>query len=186
MFGFNHHRRGHRFGQGFGEGFGVRFEVGGRSRRAQRFFEHGDLRLVVLKLIAEKPRHGYELIKDIEERLGGSYAPSPGVIYPTLTLLEEMGLVSVTDAGGGKKLHTITPEGVAHLADNAANVDALFSRMDEAGSTASRGTWPPVVRAMGNVVTALRMRLMQPGVSPETVAAVAAILDEAAVKIEQS
>ena len=186
MFGYHHHRRGHRFSRGFGEGFGVNFEFGGRARRAQRFFEHGDLRLVVLKLIAEKPRHGYELIKDIEDRLGGSYAPSPGVIYPTLTLLEEMGLVSVTDAGGGKKLHTITPEGMAHLADNAATVDALFRRMDEAGSSASSGNWPPVLRAMGNVATALRMRLTQPGVSAERVAAVAAILDEAAVKIERS
>ncbi len=185
MFG-HHHRRGHRFGQGFGEGFGVSFGVEGRGRRAQRFFEHGDLRLVVLKLIAEKPRHGYDLIKDIEDRLSGAYAPSPGVIYPTLTLLEEMGLVTVTDAGGGKKLHTITAEGEAHLTENAAAVDALFRRMDEAGSTASRGSWPPVVRAMSNVVTALRMRLSQAGVSRETAAAIAAILDEAAVRIERS
>lgn len=185
MFG-HHHRRSHRFGQGFGEGFGFSFGTEGRGRRAQRFFEHGDLRLVVLKLIGYKPSHGYELIKDIEERLGGAYAPSPGVIYPTLTLLEEMGLVTVTDAGGGKKLHSITPEGEAHLAENAATVEALFRRIDEAGSTASRGTWPPVVRAMGNVATALRMRLALQGVSRETVAAVAAILDEAAVKIERS
>src|SRR5712672_3287371 len=72
-----------------------------------RFFAQGDLRLVILHLIAEKPRHGYEIIKAIEEQVAGAYSPSPGVIYPTLTLLEELGYVTVSTGDGAKKLHEI-------------------------------------------------------------------------------
>jgi len=86
-----------------------RHDRGGRSGLG-RFFAHGDLRLVSLHLIAEKPRHGYEIIKAIEEHVGGAYSPSPGVIYPTLTLLEELGYVTVTAGDGVKKLHTITSD----------------------------------------------------------------------------
>ena len=100
-----------------GRGFGVPVfggrEWGGRFRG--RFFDTGDLRFVILRLIAEKPSYGYEIIKQIEERLGGAYAPSPGVVYPTLTLLEELGYVTVTVGDGTKKLHTITSEGQAAL-----------------------------------------------------------------------
>src|ERR1700743_3083513 len=74
----------------------------------ERLFDQGDLRFVILYLIAERPRHGYEIIKAIEEGTGGSYAPSPGVVYPTLTMLEEMGLASVESAEGNKKLYTVT------------------------------------------------------------------------------
>ena len=75
---------------------------GGRGGRGGRVFGHGGLRLVLLQLIADKPRHGYELIKAIEERLNGSYSPSPGVVYPTLTLLEELGYVTVSTADGAR------------------------------------------------------------------------------------
>ena len=101
---------------------GFRHMHGGRGGRG-RVFDQGDLRFVLLGLIAEKPRHGYEIIKEIEDRLGGAYSPSPGVIYPTLTLLEELGYASVTE-DGGKKLYAITPEGEAALAANKAAVDA--------------------------------------------------------------
>ena len=86
---------------------------GGRGARGGgRVFGHGGLRFVLLQLIAEKPAHGYELIKAIEDRLGGSYAPSPGVVYPTLTLLEEMGCLSVETADtGGRKRYSITAGG---------------------------------------------------------------------------
>src|SRR3569832_1692026 len=92
--------------------------LGWRQRRRERLFEHGDLRFVVLDLIAEKPRHGYEVIKAIEERVGGAYSPSPGVVYPTLTMLEELGCITQSPEAGGKKLYTITPEGETVLADN--------------------------------------------------------------------
>src|SRR5580704_5767171 len=95
----------------------------GRGGRLGRFFAHGDLRLVILHLIAEKPRYGYEIIKAIEEQVAGAYSPSPGVIYPTLTLLEELGYVTVNAGDGAKKLHEITAEGRAFLDANHRAVD---------------------------------------------------------------
>jgi len=79
-----------------------------------RLFDHGDLRFILLRMIADKPAHGYDLIKALEERMGGGYSPSPGVIYPTLTLLEEQGFADVSPEGG-KKLYQVTEEGLAFL-----------------------------------------------------------------------
>ena len=91
---------------------------GGRMHRhfglfgaRRRFFGQGDVRLIILKLIGEKPSHGYEIIKAIEDRLGGAYSPSPGIVYPALTLLEEQGLIRVETTDGPRKLYAITPEG---------------------------------------------------------------------------
>src|SRR5476649_1175043 len=114
----------------------------------RRFFAHGDLRLVILRLIAEKPRHGYEIIKEIEERVAGAYSPSPGVIYPTLTLLEELGYVAVTPGEGARKLHAITEAGRAFLTANGPAVDALFARMAEASLARGGGPAPQILRAM--------------------------------------
>src|SRR5215467_5506783 len=92
------------------------------SGRPGRFFDQGDLRYVLLQFISDKPRHGYELMKAIEEKFGGMYSPSPGVIYPTLTLLEELGYLRAETGGGTKKLYSITPEGAAYLEANRAAV----------------------------------------------------------------
>src|SRR5271168_3337781 len=103
------HRHHHHHREAFGArtfGFAGRGLHGHRPRRAERVFDQGDLRYVILKLISEAPRHGYEIIKAIEEKVGGAYSPSPGVIYPTLTLLEELGHVTVAEHDG-KKLHTL-------------------------------------------------------------------------------
>ena len=86
----------------------------------RRFFGQGDVRLIILKLISEKPSHGYEIIKAIEERLGGAYSPSPGIVYPALTLLEEQGLIRVETTDGPRKLYAITPEGETELERNRA------------------------------------------------------------------
>ncbi|MDP9424003.1 MAG: PadR family transcriptional regulator, partial [Pseudomonadota bacterium] len=94
---------------------------GRRGRERKRMFEGGELRLVLLKLIADQPRHGYELIKAIEEMTGGEYAPSPGIVYPTLTYLEEAGYVTA-QADGAKRLYSITGEGRAYLESNRAFV----------------------------------------------------------------
>jgi DNA-binding PadR family transcriptional regulator len=147
-----------------------------------RLFDYGDLRLVILALIAERPRHGYELIKAIEERLGGAYAPSPGVVYPTLSMLEDLGHVAVAPAEGGRKLHSITPSGQEHLAANAGALAALVARMDAAAGTAPP---PTIVRAMENVKTALRLRLTGRSVTPEEADALAAALDHAAAQISR-
>lgn len=177
-FGFHGHRgmRG-----GFDRG-GPDGEMGGRGRR---FFDHGDLRLVVLKLIADKPRHGYELIKALEEASGGAYSPSPGVIYPTLTLLEDLGFTAASEAGGGRKLFTITPEGEANLAENAQAVEAIFARMEQTAAR-SNAFHPSLLRARENVRTALKLKVSAGPLTEAQVAAIAKALDDAAQAIEQA
>jgi DNA-binding PadR family transcriptional regulator len=160
---------------------------GGGRGNLGRFFAHGDLRLVILHLIAEKPRHGYEIIKAIEQRVAGAYSPSPGVIYPTLTLLEELGYVTVSAAdGGAKKLHSITEQGHAFLEANQPTLTALLSRMDEAGRARTDDPPPQVVRAMENLKLALRLRLSRGPLSKEQTEAVAAALDAAATAVERT
>jgi DNA-binding PadR family transcriptional regulator len=156
------------------------------DRDLRRFFAHGDLRLVILKLIEEKPRHGYEIIKEIEERVGGAYTPSPGVIYPTLTLLEELGYVAVTPGEGARKLHEITPEGRSFLAANHQAVDALFARMRDAMRARAGGTAPQIVRAMENLRLALRLRLGRGPLTEDQVTSVSAALDTAATTVERT
>jgi DNA-binding PadR family transcriptional regulator len=150
MFGFGHRcdprfagkwagRRGWRgnFGPARG-GWGGRHGFGGGDMmRAGRMLAQGDLRLIALALIAEQPRHGYEIIKVLEERTAGWYSPSPGIVYPTLTYLEETGYVS-GKAEGAKKLYTITEEGRAHLEANRDFVDAVLERLSAIGERAAR------------------------------------------------
>jgi DNA-binding PadR family transcriptional regulator len=157
-----------------------------RGGRLGRFFDQGDLRFVMLKLIADKPRHGYELIKAIEEKLGGVYSPSPGVVYPTLTLLEELGYASVSESEGGKKLYAITEDGKAFLDANRATVDAIFSRMDQIGAAQAGGPAPQILRAMENLKMALRLRLTRGPLDEAQIRAIAAALDEAALEVEKN
>ena len=188
----HHHRRGdRRFARGEhrpdGPPFGRRHGGGGGRSGLGRFFAHGDLRLVILHLIAEKPRHGYEIIKAIEERVAVAYSPSPGVIYPTLTLLEELGWVTVGASGeSARKLHTITDQGRAFLDANRPTLDALLARMDEAAQARGDGPPPQILRAMENLKLALRLRLSRGPLSAEETDAVAAALDAAATTVERS
>jgi DNA-binding PadR family transcriptional regulator len=190
----SHHHRGKRFARGE-----HRHDDGHRSGRGRhgrssnptdlelrRFFAHGDLRLVILRLIAEKPRHGYEIIKEIEERVAGAYSPSPGVIYPTLTLLEELGYVAVSPGEGARKLHEITEAGRVFLAANGPAVEALFARMEEASAARGSGPAPQIIRAMENLKLALRLRLGRGPLSEGQITAVTAALDVAAVTVEQT
>jgi DNA-binding PadR family transcriptional regulator len=161
-----------------------RHRHGGRG--GGRVFDHGDLRWVVLALISERPRHGYELIKEIEDRVGGAYSPSPGVIYPTLTLLEETGLIAAQDSEGGRKLYRVTPEGEDQLKAHKADVDGLFERMAGVRSRSAGGVSPKVVRALENLRTAVRLKL-ESGPFDETQAQrLAEALDAAALAVEQA
>jgi DNA-binding PadR family transcriptional regulator len=181
----HHHTHSHRHERREMRGFGDRHfgRRHGRGGGRGRPFEHGELRYVLLQLLAETPRHGYELIKAIEEKLGGAYSPSPGVIYPTLTMLEELGYVTVAREDGGKKLYEVTPEGEAVLEANRGTVEALFQRMQS-----SRGSFaaPPVVRAMENLKVALRLKLSEPGIDEERLRKIAAAIDVAAIEVERS
>lgn len=155
------------------------------GRGGGRMFGHGGLRLVLLQLIADKPSHGYELIKAIEERLQGSYSPSPGVVYPTLTLLEDLGYVTVTATEGARKLHSITVAGQQYLADNRDAADAHLARMD--ARVQNHAARPPqVVRALENFKLAFHMRLSREPLTEAQAHAVAAILDAAARDLEQT
>jgi DNA-binding PadR family transcriptional regulator len=196
MFGHHHHHRrgahcapGERgFGRdrgarGFGP-FGPPGSGGPRFGRRGRFFDQGDLRWVLLQLIAEKPSHGYELIKAIEERLGGAYSPSPGVVYPTLTLLEDMGLIAAAQSEGARKAFAITEEGRAALETNRAAVEAIFQKMAYVAERAGGVPAPQIIRAMENLRTALRLKLEGGKLTDEQVARIAAALDAAAKSVE--
>jgi DNA-binding PadR family transcriptional regulator len=105
--------------------------------RARRMLAQGDLRLVALALIAEAPRHGYEIIKLLEEKTADWYSPSPGIVYPTLTYLEEAGYVTASTEGS-KKLYTITDEGRAYLESNRDLVDVVLDRLAALGERVNR------------------------------------------------
>ncbi|AMP01130.1 transcriptional regulator PadR-like family protein [Collimonas arenae] len=173
------HERSHRGG-------GL-FERGGRREggRGGRMFEQGSLRLVILNLLQEKPRHGYEVIKAIEELVGGDYSPSPGVIYPTLTLLEELGYAAIEAEAGGKKLYRITPEGEQFLASNNEALTAALKRL-EIAQRASGGSAPELKRAIQNFRMAVHMRLERGDLSQEQMYAIIDAIDMAAVKIERA
>jgi DNA-binding PadR family transcriptional regulator len=157
----------------------------GRGGRIGRFLEHGDLRFIVLALIAEQPRHGYELIKELEDRTGGAYRPSPGVIYPTLALLEDEGFIQPSAGDTARKLFEATDAGRAALKESQAGVDAVFARMAEAAEGAD-STRPRIGRAMANLGMALQARLSRRPITPEEIDRVIALIDEAATTIEKS
>jgi DNA-binding PadR family transcriptional regulator len=163
--GLRHHRRGHG--------------------RGGRLFDYGDLRLLLLAMIAERPCHGYELIKAIEERAGGSYAPSPGVVYPTLAWLDDMGYAAIDAEDGGRKRYRITTDGEAFLAANRTMVDTILARVASPG--AERADVPaPIIRAMENLKLAMRLRLRRGPVDQPAAETIAAALDAAAQAVERS
>jgi DNA-binding PadR family transcriptional regulator len=179
-----HRHAGPRGHHGFGRhGRGEGDE--GRGGRRRRVFDSGELRLVLLKLIADQPRHGYELIRAIEDLTGGSYVPSPGMVYPTLTLLQDMGHIEEAISDGARKQFTVTAEGSEHLATRRPEVEALFARLAALASARKRTDGGPIRRAMENLRTALAYRLDRDDVESDTLHAAAAILDDAAQKIER-
>ena len=156
-----HH--GHESGHGRGHGGPDEWSRGrggfGRGGGGGRIFGPGDLRLMLLALIAEKPRHGYELIKEIEQKFGGAYSPSPGSIYPTLTLLEELDHVRASATDGARKLFEITDQGRAFLGENQAILDGVLARMGLAARHMSGRAWPESVhQAMHTLKHALLLR----------------------------
>lgn len=179
---YHHHHHGHAFGHGEdrdthehherhagpfggrhggGDFFADWSEMRGGSRRGGggRMFGHGDLKLLLLALIEQQPRHGYELIRIIEDMFHGQYSPSPGAIYPTLTMLEELGYAEVTSEQGGRKLYAITAAGRAYLDENRDAVDAVTARTEHSARMAAKMAAPMSVRkAMHALKHALLMR----------------------------
>jgi DNA-binding PadR family transcriptional regulator len=174
---------GERFG-GRHRGPGGHPGGGHHEGRRRRLFDHGDLRFILLSMIAARPAHGYDLIKALEERMGGGYSPSPGVIYPTLTMLEEQGFARI-EAEDGKKLYHATEDGLAFLKANQGSVDAIQARIDRVAQERSVVPDARILRAIENLKTALRLRLGGGPIPDERVRAIAAAIDAAAGEVEQ-
>ena len=170
-------RRFGRFGGGPGWGPEPKGGGGGWSRFG-RMLAQGDLKLLALALIAEQPRHGYELIKLVEEKTSGWYSPSPGVVYPTLTFLEEAGYVTA-EAEGAKKRYTITEEGRAYLEENRDIADMVLERLEAIGKKLARRrrAWeerygeqnavPPLVQAALDNLRAVAAKRLESGEEAE-------------------
>ncbi|HWJ89400.1 MAG TPA: PadR family transcriptional regulator [Pelagibacterium sp.] len=177
-YGFD--RRGGPFGGG-GRGPGF----GGRGGRRGRIFGANELQLVVLDLISEQSRHGYELIREIGERSGGLYAPSPGMIYPTLSLLLEIGLIEEVDADGTRKSFAITEAGRAHLVENEKELAAALARLAALAAHRDHADPAPLRRALGNLREVLASASSRPDFDKPKVLEAARLIDELAGTIER-
>jgi DNA-binding PadR family transcriptional regulator len=182
FFGDRHERGRHPWGGRMGAMGGHRERH--RAGRIGRFLEHGDLRFVVLALLAEQPRHGYELIKELEDRTGGAYRPSPGVVYPLLAMLEDEGFIRPVEAEGGRKLFEVTDTGRAALEQNRAGVDAVFGRMEEASRGARMGG-ARVGRAMGNLGMAVSQRMRRGDLTDDQIDRIVAMIDDTAAAVDK-
>jgi DNA-binding PadR family transcriptional regulator len=172
-------------GGGFGGGRGGGPRHGGGHRRGKRF-EGEELRLMVLALLAQTPQHGYQLIRSFAEKSGGAYQPSPGVLYPMLTMLADMELVAeVAGEGTNRRLFTIIEAGEAELAEKQAQVDALFAKLAALAQMAEKTDGAPVRRAVHNLRSAIVERLGREGAAEDLAFEVAKIIDEATQKIER-
>lgn len=155
---------------------------GRRGTGRGRVLDSGELRLLLLSLIADGPRHGYDLIRAVEELSGGAYAPSPGISYPSLAILEDVGQIAATGAESGRKAYAITEAGQAELAEKAAQIAALKTRLGSLGSVDKERS-APVRRAMDNLKAVLGDALA--GTDKDRPHDIAALIDEAARKIER-
>jgi DNA-binding PadR family transcriptional regulator len=175
---------GPREGEGAEDMHGAERGPGRRGRRG-RMFGTGELRLALLALIAEEPRHGYELIKAIEEMTGGAYAPSPGAVYPTLQLLEDEGAIAEAEAEGAKKPFAATDQGREELEDRKDEVEALMRRLGRHGERTTTVRSHDLFRAMGNLGSVLRNRARAGKLDERTINEIVDMIDEMAKRIER-
>ncbi len=164
---------------------GDAFRSAVRRGRRGRMFAQGELRLALLALIADKPSHGYELIKEIEELTGGAYAPSPGAVYPTLQLLEDEGAIEEAEAEGAKKPFAATDKGRAELAERTDEVEALMRRLGRHAARAETVRSPDLFRAMGNLGSVLKNRARAGKLDERTINEIVDMIDEMAKRIER-
>ncbi len=157
---------------------------GGRGGRRHRMFESGELALVLLHMIEPQPRHGYDLIREIETRTGGRYAPSPGIVYPTLTMLEELGQIEASPSDEAKRLFGITEAGKARINAHRAEIDAALARLGALRDEGERVDAGPVRRAMQNLKVVLEQRL-NGSEDKQVMFDIVDFIDDAARKIER-
>lgn len=178
-------RRGGDWNADWSEEWGGGARGGGRRRRRQRMFGQGELRLALLALVAEQPRHGYELIKAIEDMTGGTYAPSPGAVYPTLQLLADEGKIAEAEAEGAKKPFEATDEGRSELEERKDEVEALMGRLDAHGERAEKTRSPDLMRALGNLANVLANKAKGGRLDRAAMEEIVDIIDEVAKRIER-
>ena len=179
------------FGDFFAGGFGPRtwafgFPGGGsrhRSRGRRQMFEAGEMKFVILRLVKEKPRHGYEIIKALEEQMSGCYTPSAGTIYPTLQLLEDQGFVRAVETEG-KKVYHITPEGEKFLEENRDHLDDIFDRVREAVRGFAGGSVGDLNSAFGQLARAAYSKAWRAGPDDERTKKIVEILKKAVGEVE--
>lgn len=148
-----------------------------------RVFDPGELKLLALHLLAEHPRHGYELIQAIGSLAGGDYSPSPGTVYPTLTLLEDLGWAAAEAQADGRRLYAATESGRTRLAAQAEDLAALLERLSQRRRRERARRTPDIERAMENLKTALRLRFSESTPDADTVRRIADLIDQAAVAV---
>jgi DNA-binding PadR family transcriptional regulator len=156
-----------------------------RSSRRGRMFAPGELRLVLLALIADRPAHGYDLIKAIEEKTGGDYAPSPGAVYPTLQLLEDEGLIERAEAEGAKQPFAVTALGRKELEERKEEVAALMRRLGRHGERTAAVRSHDLFRALGNLGSVLSNRARAGKLDERAINAIIDMIDEMASRIER-
>jgi len=182
-------RRGKRWGamngQKFARAFAAAAFEGAKAKRRARVFRRGELRLVLLHLVSQEPRHGYDLIQQIEELTGGHYAPSPGIVYPTLTLMADMDMIDEKVDDSGKKIYSIAEAGTALLVEEEKHVADILARLESIAQMDQAVDGASIRRAVGNLKSAIRIRLSDEEKGSEKILDVAAIIDEAASKIER-
>ncbi|MEJ7809647.1 MAG: PadR family transcriptional regulator [Gemmatimonadaceae bacterium] len=178
-----------RAGWDFGPAFmGAIWGGPGRRRggpRGGRMFEQGDLKYVILQLLDEKPRHGYEIIKELEDRFSGTYSPSPGTVYPTLTMLEDLGYARARTEDGGRKIYEITAEGKGYLGENRRTVDDIFERIAQFGTGFFSGPMMDVnvaFKHLGWATYGSAPRFMN---DPERLRKIKEIIDRATREVEE-
>jgi DNA-binding PadR family transcriptional regulator len=135
--------------------FGRRWGFGGFNQGpSERFFGRGDLKVIILELLKEQPRHGYDIIRALEDRMRGTYRPSPGSVYPTLQMLEDLGYVTSTQQDG-KKIYAITDEGRRYLSDQQPTIDDIRSRISAGWDAAQRPEVADLMHEMQQLARAL-------------------------------
>jgi len=180
---FGHGRGGGGFfGSGEGGAGGGGFP--GRGRR-RRMFEQTELQTLLLALIAKLPRHGYDLIREIEAMSGGEYAPSPGVVYPALAYMEEAGLIAASEDEGARKSFTVTDEGLERVRGEAKKVEEMKLRLQSLAAERDKVDPAPVRRAMQALKMATFERLSSDKANRELILQIADAIDEATRKIER-
>ncbi|KAA1278105.1 PadR family transcriptional regulator [Citrobacter pasteurii] len=166
-------------------GCGHRHGHGGGGGRRQRFFGHGELRLVILDILTRDASHGYELIKAIETLTQGNYTPSPGVIYPTLDFLQDQSLITIRDEEGGRKQITITEQGLQWLEENQEHLEHIHERIKARCVGFELRKNPQMKRALENFKAVLDLRVNHGDTSEAQIKKIIGIIDRASLDITQ-